>query len=250
MAAFFRTSRRLFAAKPLEPARLVAGRLDIDVIFRRHAQARRLVLRLNSEGNAAVVTVPKGVSRAQALDFVTRSTGWLAARIAKHQDRIVLAAGSSVPLRGELYEIRHVQMRRGTVTVDHRDKFVQVAGDLPHVSRRLGDWLKALAKDDLTLASRRYAEAMGVTFRRVSVRDQRSRWGSCSAAGGLSYSWRLILSPPEVLDYVAAHEVAHLRHMNHGPQYWRLVLRHCPHAATARKWLKAHGPSLHRIQPK
>ncbi len=250
MAGLFRSARRLFAAKPLEPARLVADRVEIDVLFRRNAKARRLILRLNAEATAAVVTVPKGVSRRQALDFAERSAGWLAARIAKREERIVLAPGATLPLRGELHEIRHVPVRRGTIMVEPLTKVIHVPGDLPHVARRLGDWLKLVAREDLTEASRRYAAAMDVSFRRVSVRDQKSRWGSCSAAGDLSYSWRLVLAPPEILDYVAAHEVAHLRHMNHGSQYWRLVLRHCPHAAMARKWLKAHGQSLHRIAAK
>ena len=250
MAGLFRSTRRLFAAKPLEPARLVADRLEIDVLFRRNAKARRLILRLNAEGSAAVVTVPRGVSRRQALDFATRSAGWLAARMAKREERIVLAPGALLPLRGEMHEIRHVPVRRGTVMVEPLAKLIRVPGEMPHVARRLTDWLKLVARDDLTRASRHYAAAMGVSFRRLSVRDQKSRWGSCSAAGDLSYSWRLVLAPPEVLDYVAAHEVAHLRHMNHGAQYWRLVLRHCPHAGMARKWLRAHGQSLHRIEAK
>jgi hypothetical protein len=88
---------------------------------------------------------------------------------------------------------------------------------------------------------------MGVAYRRIGIRDQKSRWGSCSAAGDLSFSWRLVLTPPYVLDYVAAHEVAHLRHMHHGPAFWRLVLTHCQEAARAKRWLKANGHAVHRI---
>ncbi len=250
MAGLFRATRRLFAPKPLEPARLVAGGRDIELVFRRNARAKRLVLRLNSEGNAAVLTVPKGVSRQKALDFAERSADWLAARLTRQVAPTPMAPGQSLPLRGELHEIRHLPVRRGTVRLDREARAIEVTGDLPHVARRLTDWLKGQAKDDLLRASLAYAEAMGVSFRNLSVRDQKSRWGSCSATGQLSYSWRLVLAPPYVLDYVAAHEVAHLRHMNHGPQYWRLVLRHCPHAAASRKWLKANGQSLHRIRPR
>jgi predicted metal-dependent hydrolase len=122
---------------------------------------------------------------------------------------------------------------------------VVVSGDGAHLARRLVDWLKAQAKRDLLAASESYAVAMGVKFHRLSVRDQKSRWGSCSSDGMLSFSWRLILAPPLVLDYVAAHEVAHLKHMNHSRNFWRLVLTHCPHAGRAKSWLKAHGPELH-----
>ena len=88
---------------------------------------------------------------------------------------------------------------------------------------------------------------MGVDYRRITIRDQRSRWGSCSASGELSYSWRLILAPDYVLDYVAAHEVAHLRHLDHSQRFWRLVLTHCQGAAKAKNWLRAHGQDVHRV---
>ena len=88
---------------------------------------------------------------------------------------------------------------------------------------------------------------MGVSFRRIIIRDQRSRWGSCSASGELSYSWRLILAPPYVLDYVAAHEVAHLRHLDHSKHFWRLVLTHCRDAGRAKNWLRTHGQEVHRV---
>jgi predicted metal-dependent hydrolase len=88
---------------------------------------------------------------------------------------------------------------------------------------------------------------MEVSFKRISIRDQKSRWGSCSASGDLSYNWRLIMAPGHILDYVAAHEVAHRQHMNHGPKFWRLVLKHCPHASTAKHWFKSNGAELHRF---
>jgi predicted metal-dependent hydrolase len=121
-----------------------------------------------------------------------------------------------------------------------------VAGHAPHVGRRVGDYLKRVAKRELDVASRRAAEQLKVTVKRVSVRDQSSRWGSCASTGVLSYSWRLILAPPFVLEYVAVHEVAHLIEMNHSARFWRLVDAHCPHAAQAKAWLDAHGSDLHR----
>ena len=247
MAAGLRAIRRLLAPKPLEPAELALDGGVIGVVFRRHASARRLVLRLNPEGTAAIVTVPKGVSRAAALDFARRSSDWLAARLAQRGAPIPLQPGRHVPLHGEDHEIRHIASLRGAVTFDPAARVIHVPGALPHVPRRLKDWLKTAAKAELVAASDKYARAMGVTFRRITLRDQRSRWGSCSASGELSYSWRLILTPPYVLDYVAAHEVAHLKHMNHGPAFWRLVLSHCRNASLAKKWLKAHGHGVHRI---
>ena len=118
-------------------------------------------------------------------------------------------------------------------------------GDPAHDGLRAGAFLKHLARDRLTAASDRYATQIGCRYTRVTLRDTRSRWGSCTADGGLMYSWRLIMAPPEVLDYVAAHEVAHLAEMNHSPAFWAVVARLMPGYAARRRWLKQHGQSLH-----
>ena len=89
-------------------------------------------------------------------------------------------------------------------------------------------------------------QALGVKVKRLSIRDQSSRWGSCTSAGSLSFSWRLILAPPYVLDYLAAHEVAHLVEMNHSARFWRVVGRVCGHVERAKTWLDTHGNDLHR----
>jgi predicted metal-dependent hydrolase len=246
MIGLLRTLQRAVAPKPLEPSRIKVGAELLDVQFRRHGQARRLVLRLNANGTAVLVTVPKGVSRVKALEFTERSRHWIEDRVRARGGNIYLHPGYHIPVRGIDHEIRHVPTRRGTVAIDG-DGVIYVPGELPHVPRRLLDWLKAAARADLTAASQKYAAMMGVNFRRITIRDQKTRWGSCSASGDLSYSWRLILAPSYVLDYVAAHEVAHLKHLDHSQRFWRLVLTHCPNAARAKKWLKAHGHDVHKV---
>jgi hypothetical protein len=126
------------------------------------------------------------------------------------------------------------------------DPLLCVAGEAPHIARRVRDFLKREAKRDLEVASKQATQALGVTHARVSIRDQSSRWGSCSTTGVLSYSWRLILAPPFVLEYLAAHEAAHLVEMNHSRRFWRLVDGICPHMRRAKAWLEAHGSDLHR----
>jgi predicted metal-dependent hydrolase len=227
--------------KMIEPALLAVEGKSIPVSFRRNAKARRLVLRLSRAG--VIVTLPPRVSRGEALDFAKKSARWISERLRSEPAARPLRAGAELLIRGERRVILHSGSRRGTVAL--ADASIIVSGDAAHLGRRLTDWLKAEAKRDLLKASEFYAEAMGVKFHRLSVRDQKSRWGSCSSDGTLSYSWRLILAPTFVLDYVAAHEVAHLKHMNHGRQFWRLVLTHCPNAARAKSWLKAHGAELH-----
>ena len=247
MIGLLRSLQRTIAPKPLEPSRIKVGSDIMEVLFRRHAQARRLVLRLNSNGTAVLVTVPKGVSRVKALEFTERSRPWIEDRVRNRGGNVHLLPGHCIALRGVDHAIRHVASRRGAVKADAGAGVIHVPGELPHVPRRLLDWLKAEARADLAAASERYAHIMGVTYRRISIRDQKTRWGSCSASGDLSYSWRLILAPPYVLDYVAAHEVAHLKHLDHSQRFWRLVLTHCPNAAKAKKWLKAHGHDVHKI---
>ena len=158
--------------------------------------------------------------------------------------------GTVLPLRGVPHRIVHRAGERGTVWTETRDsgeKILCVAGGAEHMERRVHDYLKREARKDLQKASLAYAGELGVRVKRVSIRDQSSRWGSCTAAGSLSFSWRLILAPPFVLDYLAAHEVTHIVHMNHSPMFWKLTRRLFPETDRAEAWLKANGADLHRF---
>jgi predicted metal-dependent hydrolase len=191
---------------------------------------------------------PRG-SLKEARAFAERHGGWIAARLRRLPVAVPFRHGTMVPIRGLDHRIDHRRGARGTVWSEIAPDGVGllcVAGEAPHVGRRVADHLKREAKRDLEAASRRYAARLGIAVKRVSIRDQASRWGSCSATGVLSYSWRLILAPPFVLDYLAAHEVAHLIEMNHSPRFWRTVLGICPDTRRAKAWLDAHGAELHR----
>ena len=219
------------------------------VTVRRHAQARRYTLRVQATDHAVVLTLPPRGSLKEGKAFAERNSAWIAARLQRLPRAIPFADGAEVPLRGAPHRIAHRKGARGTVWTEIGDdgaRLLCVAGDAAHMPRRLRDYLKREAKRDLDAASRRHAGALGVAVRRVVVRDQTSRWGSCTNTGALSYSWRLILAPPHVLDYLAAHEVAHLIEMNHSPRFWRLVARICPDWQRAKNWLAAHGNALHR----
>jgi predicted metal-dependent hydrolase len=218
------------------------------VRVRRHRQARRYTLRINAATREVVLTMPTRGSLSQARDFAEKHGGWIAARLRRLPEAAPFAHGAMLPLRGVEHRIEHRRHARGTVWVEESKevRLLCVAGEAPHVGRRVRDYLKREAKRDLEAASRQAAQALGVRHARVSVRDQASRWGSCSTTGVLSYSWRLILAPPYVLEYLAAHEVAHLVEMNHSRRFWRLVERICPDMGRAKAWLDAHGAGLHR----
>jgi predicted metal-dependent hydrolase len=243
--------RTLLSRRPREPATIdvVDGDAVYQVRVQRHRQARRYTLRVHAATREVVLTMPPRGSVKEAAIFANKHGGWIAARV----NRLPLPApfrhGAIVPLRGEPHRIEHRPNERGTVWVELGDDgrhFLCVAGDAPHIGRRVMDFLKREAKRDLEAASRRAAGKLGVGIKRISIRDQSSRWGSCSTVGVLSYSWRLVLAPPFVLDYLAAHEVAHLVEMNHSRAFWRVVARLCPNVPRAKAWLDAHGADLHR----
>lgn len=241
--------RALLFGRPPDP-QLIEVAFDgavYPVELRRHRQARRYTLRIRATSRTVVLTMPLRGSVREARSFAERNGAWIAARLKRLPQAIPFKEGIELPLRGVPHRIVH-RVARGTVWAEAAEgsALLCVAGDHAHLARRVRDFLKREAKRDLEAASRHYAVMLGVALKRVSVRDQASRWGSCTAAGVLSFSWRLILAPPFVLDYLAAHEVAHLVEMNHSAKFWRVVARICPDWRRAKGWLTANGNALHR----
>ncbi|HWV53687.1 SprT family zinc-dependent metalloprotease [Pseudorhodoplanes sp.] len=243
--------RALLYRRPTEPKaiQVVHDKHIYLVRVRRHRQARRYTLRIQAATREVVLTMPPRGCLKEAKEFAQKHGGWIASRLHHLPKAQPFEHGTIVPLRGHPHRIVHRKGERGTVWVEGTDdgeRKLCVAGDTPHIDRRIGDFLRREARRDLESASRAFAERLGVSIGRVSIRDPSSRWGSCSTTGVLSYSWRLILAPPFVLDYLAAHEVAHLVEMNHSVRFWRLVDRLCPNVRRAKAWLDMHGTELHR----
>jgi predicted metal-dependent hydrolase len=243
--------RALLYRRPTEPQAIevVFAKAIYLVRLRRHRQARRYTLRIQAATREVVLTMPPRGSLKEARAFAEKHGGWIAARLKRLPEAAPFAHGTEVPLRGVAHRIVHRGRVRGTVwteTDERGQRLICVAGDGPHLARRVEDFLHRQARHDLEAASKQYADRLDVTVKRISVRDQASRWGSCSTTGVLSFSWRLILAPPFVLNYLAAHEVAHLVEMNHSPRFWRLLKRLCPSVARAKLWLDVHGTDLHR----
>jgi predicted metal-dependent hydrolase len=218
------------------------------IALRRSDRARRMTLKIDAKRGGAVLTVPCHVSIGEAQRFIGDHGRWLAARLSALPVSVPFADGITIPLRGEPVQIRHRQ-GRGAVTFDGHDEEgrIIVHGRAEHIGRRVEDWLKAEARRDLTRAVGTHASAIDTKPAAIRVRDTGTRWGSCSSRKTLSFSWRLVLAPPSVLNYLAAHEVAHLRHMNHGAAFWDLVARLDPHYRKAQAWLKSEGPGLFAI---
>ena len=223
---------------------ILAGNPPVEITLRRSARARRISLRVSSLDGRVTLTLPRGVPEREAMDFARSREDWLRGHLARQAPQVVIAPGAVLPVEGRAREVvaatgRHVLLRPDRV---------EVPGPPAQAAARLRGWLRARARDRLAGASDLYAARLGRGYSGITLRDTRSRWGSCSSAGRLNYSWRLILAPPEVLDYVAAHEVAHLEEMNHSAAFWAVVERlHGPWQAP-RDWLREQGHDLHRYR--
>jgi len=201
-------------------------------------------LRVSQMDGKVTLTVPRGVRERTVQGFVGEKADWIRKHLANQTAPQVVGLGALLPVEGHQVEVLAGQGR-----VPHlQDGTLLVPGRADRVGPKVAGYLKVRAREHLSAASDHYAERIGVKYGRLSLRDTRSRWGSCSSEGNLMYSWRLIMAPREVLDYVAAHEVAHLVEMNHGAGFWQLVGEIFPQYQTPRAWLRHNGAELHRYR--
>ncbi|PZU84192.1 MAG: hypothetical protein DI528_15015 [Shinella sp.] len=226
----------------------VDGR-EMPLTIRRNARATRITLRIEPGGRALKMTVPPGLKEREIADFLDRHQGWLKAKLSRYSDSPPIADGGEISLRGVPHRIIHSGHLRGlTEALDSEiGPVLSVSGMEEHLGRRVATFLKKEARSDLEALVSTYAKRVGRPVKSLTMKDTRSRWGSCSWDGNLSFSWRIVMAPPPVIDYLAAHEVAHLREMNHGPAFWALCRELCPHMEEAKAWLKRHGARLHAI---
>lgn len=234
--------------------------LQAPVEFRRHPAARRMTLRVSRTRRAVIVTVPMKCDLAQAGTFLNNHIDWVREHLGAVPHPVPFTDGAIIPFRGLPHRLCFTGNRNAEFQVicqageapdgapgpQAQVNSLIVNGSLEGAPRRLSTWLVAQARLDLDRCVQTHAARLGVRPKRISLRDQSSRWGSCSTTRVLSFSWRLILAPPRVLDYVAAHEVAHLAEMNHSSRFWALVAKTMPEMRTSRDWLRAYGMGLHR----
>lgn len=214
-----------------------------EVSLRRTARARRMTLRVSRRDGRVTLTLPPRLPRAEALAFLDDRRDWLARALAGIEPQRVVAFGAALPVEGRLLTLTPAPLRAPRV----EGQSLLLPASRPAATTAAA-FLRTLAQARLSAASDRYANALGRRFSAIALRDTRSRWGSCTHEGRLMYSWRLAMAPPEVLDYVAAHEVAHLAHMDHSAAFWATVAALCPGFEQPRLWLRQNGASLHNWQ--
>lgn len=217
------------------------GESEIPLTHKPSLRAKRLSLRLSSKEGILVLTVPPRTTPSQISIFLKQCGPWVDRQMAKISKPMRIEPGMDVNIHGEVFRCTIDPLRRkpvlceATKTLRVPPLFLQT--DLHNYFKKLAD--KILP--DYVLKA---AKLLGQQVEKISIRDQKTRWGSCSGQKTISLSWRLILAPPEVAHYVCVHEAVHLLHMNHSPAFWKAVESLCPAYKIHKKWLKIHGPSL------
>ena len=242
---------RLIERPTPEPAHLeIAHDGEVHrIALKRSARSRRFTLRVRTASRDVLLTMPARAPLKAAREFAERHSAWIGVRLARLPRLVAFEPEEAAPLRGVDHTIVHRPGARGVVWLERGAAGRSSASPASGRMCRAASPISSSARRAGTSRPRFSATPGRSEFRprNIAVRDTVSRWGSCSSGGRLSFSWRLILAPPFVLDYLAAHEVAHLVHLNHSVRFWSLLRRVCPDTDRAEAWLKAHGPSLHRF---
>ncbi len=240
-------------AKHLTQQNLNINGCDVPLTVRVNPRARRFILRLDATKGGVILVVPSKRSIKHALNFAQREKNWIAKQLAGVPQSVPFAPDRLIPLHWVPHMITHRPHARRGVWLDEPTLWadeipnINVSGRKEHVPRRVRDWLRQSAWRELIVRCRVHEETLNLKPIKVSVRDTTSRWGSCGASGALSFSWRLIMAPPFVLDYVAAHETTHRIHMSHGSKFWNLLDGLTPRRKEADLWLDQNGHELHRF---
>ena len=214
-----------------------------DVKVKKTSVAKKLVLRIDTKDHCAILSIPKYCLRKQALKFLQENEVWIINTLANLPKLSNFAEGEEISVFGKIYKIYHENKHKGT---RFEGDLLKVGGDKVFLHRRVKDFLKKEAVDKLAEISIKIAEKIGVKIASVTVKDTKSRWGSCSTKGNINYNWRIVLAPKEVIDYLVCHEVSHLKHPNHSTDFWSTVESLCPSYKDSRNWLKTHGKELYK----
>lgn len=222
---------------------ILPGNPEIEVLLRPSARARRMSLRVSRLDGRVTLTLPQRTPKTEALAFLQDRAAWLRKHLSQVHPAERPAFGQLIPFEGRPVTLTPADVRRTTLD----ETRLLMPDDPDKLLPRLKAFYKTRARDALAAACARHSAALGKPHGKITLRDTRSRWGSCTSRGDLMFSWRLIMAPPTILDYVAAHEVAHLAHMDHSPAFWATCERLYPGTKPARAWLREDGTALHQI---
>ncbi len=232
----------------MQPQEKLLKRVLKNLTIKRSSRARRLALRLDPKARAVTLVIPRGVSEARALAFASDNQQWIEERLSTLPEPIHYEDGAVIPVLGRNRRINiFYNSTLKTTHIDLKYNEIVVFTNKEDPSGRILRFLKELARETIADLAREKAALIGKRIRSIHIRDTKSRWGSCAADGSLSFSWRLIHAPYESLDYVVAHEVAHLRHMNHAPRFWALCEDLSQYYDYGKDWMRANSQTLMRF---
>lgn len=236
-SAPYQTGQRL----PLENGH--ALRLSVN------PRARRISIRIDAKAGEAVAVAPSERRLADAVAFARTKASWIAERLADRPQGAPIAPGGRIPLHGRWARLEATGGAGAARLIeDETGRRIVSGGEGEAYERRVINLMKRLARDRLEARTEVHLKALGQRPVRISINDAGSRWGSCSPMSRtIRYSWRVVMAPPEILDYLAAHEVAHLVHADHSPAYWSVVHRLVGDHRPFRAWLRQHGAALHAV---
>lgn len=245
-ARFFLAAPRVpvYQMRMVDSRKIQLGGREVALVLRRSPRARRLAVRIPGHADSVELVLPPRAAEADGMAFLRSRADWVLERLRRIPARVPFSDGAILPLGGETHLLRHIGGRGAPVRLEGRE--ILVTGEPDHMPRRVGDWLRAEARRRMSPPAQEMAAALGRTVTRITIRDQKSRWGSCAPGGRLSFNWRLVLAPGWVMDYVVAHEVAHIVEPNHSPAFWAVVNRLNADPRAGRAWLRSQGMDLHR----
>lgn len=215
----------------------------VDIHVRENSRAKRLSLRFHPMDGVFYLTKPPRAIKNDVLKFLDRSHAWIVDKLGQKNTGIAFVPGEVIPVLGVDHSIEYAYALKPSVT--QKEGVLQVSGFDPIIVPGLvKDWLRNHVYIYIARTSKKFADVLGKPIGVISIKDTKTRWGSCSSHGNLAYSWRLAMAPECVVEYVCAHEVSHLVEMNHSPAFWHLVEGLCPEYKTHRQWLKTQGKKL------
>ena len=231
------------------PARFDTLELPRGVQLRHSKRSKRMALRLNPKKRVIELVIPPRASTAQAQLFLASHQDWIAKTLASLPQSFIFEDGAQMPLFGANVTLNFSdQISHKSPKIALEESILTISANLNEPQLRLKRFIKAEIKDLLTRLSIEKAEEIGKTVKSVTVRDTSSRWGSCSPDGAISYSWRLAFAPYESIDYVVAHEIAHLVHMDHSPRFWAQTEKMCLDYKKGKTWMRQNSAELMRYQ--
>ena len=235
----------------LETRQMTFDDRTVELVIRRHPRAKSIKLRCDPRDLKVYLTLPKRTSLHKGMVFFQESREWVRNHLPAARSEVLFQEGDLMPLLGECYQIHHapLALRAPNPCAELIGNKIYIRAEKPEMHRVLISWLHHQAYDFFFTKSHEMAKCINVTLKDIRIKNLRSRWGSCSSEGNLSYSWRLIMAPRFVADYMCAHEVSHRREMNHSPKFWAIVASLCPDYKAARKWLRLEGKSLFHYNP-